>query len=63
MEIHQLIWPDERIEHIAGHGVTPEEVEEVCFGKPFVRRAKSDGVNRYIMCWDKPKRGDTCFAW
>jgi uncharacterized DUF497 family protein len=44
------------------HGVTPEEVEEVCFGKSLVRRAKSDGENpvyyvlgqteagRYLFC-------------
>lgn len=45
MRIHELIWPDERIDHIARHGVTPEEVEEVCFGESFVRRAKSVGDN------------------
>ena len=30
MRIHTIIWPQERIDHIADHGVTPEEVEEVC---------------------------------
>ena len=45
MTIDEFIWPVERIEHIARHGVTPEEVEEACFGKPFVRRAKSEGEN------------------
>jgi hypothetical protein len=62
MKIHAFIWPDDRIDHIAHHGVTPEEVEEVCFGPAFVQRAKSEGENpayyvlgqtaagRYIFC-------------
>lgn len=45
MKIRDLIWPEDRIQHVARHGVTPEEVEQVCFGKSFVRRAKSEGEN------------------
>ena len=45
MHIDRFIWPEERIEHIARHGVTPEEVEEVFFGISWVRRAKSQGEN------------------
>jgi uncharacterized DUF497 family protein len=60
--IDEFIWPEDRIEHIALHGVTPGEVEEVCFGKPLVQRAKSEGENpvyyilgqtesgRYLFC-------------
>jgi uncharacterized protein len=62
MRIGAFVWPEERIEHIGRHGVTPEEVEEVCFGKPLVQRAKSEGENpvyyilgqtdagRYLFC-------------
>ena len=62
MSIEELIWPEDRVEHIARHGVAPEEVEEVCFGKSLVRRAKSEGQNpvyyvlgqtasgRYLFC-------------
>jgi uncharacterized DUF497 family protein len=62
MTIHEFIWPEDRIEHIARHGVTPEEVEQVCFARPFVRRGKSEGENpvyyvqgqteagRYLFC-------------
>ena len=44
------------------HGVTPDEVEEVCFGRSLVQRAKSEGENpvfyvrgqtdagRYLFC-------------
>ena len=62
MKIRKLIWPDDRIEHIAQHNVTPEEVEEVCFNRPLIQRAKSEGENpvyyilgqtasgRYLFC-------------
>ncbi len=62
MRIEQLIWPAERVEHIARHGVTPEEVEEACFGTPFARKGKTRGENpvyyvlgqsdagRYLFC-------------
>ena len=62
MKIHNILWPDERIEHIARHAVTPEEVEQVCFGRSLLLRAKSEGQNpvyhvlgqtaagRYLFC-------------
>ena len=45
MKIHELIWPEDRIDHIASHGIEPEEVEEVCFARSLVQRAKSKGKN------------------
>ena len=45
MRIKRLHWKQSQIEHIARHNVTPEEVEEVCFGNPFVQRTKSRGDN------------------
>lgn len=63
MKIRKFVWPKDRVDHIAGHGLTPEEVEEVCFGtEAFVRRARSQGQNpvyhvlgqteagRYLFC-------------
>lgn len=62
MRIHGLIWPQDRIDHIYRHDVQPEEVEEVCFGRPLVEHAKSEGDNpvyyvlgqteagRYLFC-------------
>lgn len=62
MLIHEFVWPKERIDHIARHGVTPEEVEDVCFGDPLIQRAKGEGENlvyymlgqttsgRYLFC-------------
>jgi hypothetical protein len=43
MTIHEFVWPAERVDHIAEHGVTPAEVEEVCFGRSLCRRAKAEG--------------------
>lgn len=31
--IKRLIWDDWNVEHIARHGVSPQEVEEVCHGE------------------------------
>jgi uncharacterized DUF497 family protein len=62
MTIEELLWPEERVEHIARHGVRPDEVEQVCFGKSLVLRAKAEGKNpvyyvlgqtdtgRYLLC-------------
>ena len=62
MKIHEFIWPQDRIDHIAQHRVRPQEVEEICFGQAFVRRAKSKAENpvyyilgqtdagRYLFC-------------
>ena len=62
MAIAELIWPEDRVAHIAEHGVRPDEVEEVCFGRPLVLRGKSEGKNpvyyvlgqtslgRYLFC-------------
>ncbi|MGO8751394.1 MAG: hypothetical protein ACLQNE_36065 [Thermoguttaceae bacterium] len=62
MRIHELVWPQDRIDHIDRYGVAPEEVEETCFGHALVQRAKSEGENpvyyvlgqtnagRYLFC-------------
>ena len=57
MVIHELIWPDDRVEHIARHGVAPEEVEDVCFGRPFVRRTKSEGENPVYLVQGQTRQG------
>jgi len=62
MKIYEFIWPADRVAHIAQHGVRPEEVEDVCFGRALVQRTKSAGANpvyyvlgqtaagRYLFC-------------
>jgi len=46
MKIEGLQWDDENIEHIAEHGVNPQEVIDVCFGFHFFRRERGE---RYIL--------------
>jgi hypothetical protein len=43
--IREILWPEDRFEHIARHDVSPDEFEEVCFGRSLVLRAKSEGKN------------------
>lgn len=62
MRIRELIWPQDRVEHITAHGVSPHDVEQVCFGDPLVLRGKTEGENpvyyvlgrtaagRYLFC-------------
>lgn len=61
MRIHEFIWPEDRIDHIARHGVTPAEVEETCFGRALVQRGRSQGENP--LFWGRPQPDDICFAW
>jgi uncharacterized protein len=62
MTFDDFVWPQERIDHIARHGVTPEELEEVCAGKCLIQKGKSKGqspvyyvlgqteAGRYLFC-------------
>lgn len=62
MKVRQIVWPEDRVDHIARHGISPEEFEEACFGNPLVYRGKSEGPNpvyyvlgvtnagRYLFC-------------
>jgi hypothetical protein len=43
MRIREFVWPQDRIDPIAQHGLTPEEVEQMCPGRPLVQRATAIG--------------------
>jgi uncharacterized DUF497 family protein len=62
MKIVEFVWPQDRIDHIAEHGVTPEEVEEVCFGQPLVLRGKSRGENPVYYVLGQTARGRYLFC-
>lgn len=62
MKIQELIWPEDRIEHIAGHAITPKEVEEVCFGHAFVQRARSEGENPVYYVLGQTEAGKYLFC-
>ncbi|MDO8691273.1 MAG: BrnT family toxin [Dehalococcoidia bacterium] len=46
MIIADLEWDDENVRHIARHGVTPEEVEDICFGSHISERECN---RRYVL--------------
>lgn len=62
MRIHELLWPSDGVDRIHRHGVTPQEIEEACFGEALVLRAKAEGkhpvcyvlgqtpAGRYLFC-------------
>ncbi|MCR4289587.1 MAG: BrnT family toxin [Candidatus Scalindua sp.] len=62
MKIHELIWPEDRIEHISRHGVDSEEVEEVCFGSALVQHAKSEGKNPVYFVLGQTEAGRYLFC-
>jgi hypothetical protein len=45
LEIKYYQWDDWNIDHIARHGVEPEEAEEVFRHRPFIRRSRK---GRYL---------------
>ena len=46
MRLTRLLWDERNVEHIAQHGISPEEVEQACFSKSKVRRGR---CGRYIV--------------
>lgn len=44
MRIRYLDWYEDNIDHIAQHGVTPEECDEVCQGRFLFRKGKGEKV-------------------
>jgi uncharacterized DUF497 family protein len=47
MEINSFKWDEDSIVHIANHGVSPEEVEEVAFEDlPYIRKGRQG--RRYL---------------
>lgn len=48
MEIKEFEWNENNIEHIARHGVSPDEVEDVAFDdEPWIRKGRKK--TRYML--------------
>ncbi|MGW5773411.1 BrnT family toxin [Streptomyces longwoodensis] len=71
MRVDELIWDDWNEEHIAKHGVSPEEVEEACQTKPIKARLVRDdtyallGVTesgRYLTVFLAPRGKNTYYV-
>ena len=41
MQISEFIWDEENLNHVAQHGVHPEEVEEACWNQPFILKGRN----------------------
>lgn len=46
MRLARLRWDESNVEHIARHGVSPDEAEQACFSRPKVRRGR---CGRYLV--------------
>jgi uncharacterized protein len=62
MRIREFVWPQDRIDHIARHGVLPSEVEEVCFGQPWILRTTSKGDDAVYQFWGQTEAGRYLFC-
>lgn len=62
MKIRDLVWPEDRAEHIARHGVSTDEFEEVCFNRSLVLRARSDGENPVYYVLGQTQNGRYLFC-
>ncbi len=62
MRVSRIVWTVDRVEHVATHGVSPEEVEEACFGRPLVLRAKSHGQSPVYYCLGQTRSGRYLFC-
>jgi uncharacterized DUF497 family protein len=62
VRISAFIWSEERVEHIARHGVTPNEVEEASYSRPLVLRAKAEGANPVYYCLGRSQAGRYLFC-
>ncbi len=52
-----FIWPEEQIDHIGRHGVTPEEFEEACSGNCLVNKTKSKGKHPVYLVLGQTEAG------
>jgi len=60
--ISEVLWPGDCVDHIARHGVSPEDFEEVCFGASLVLRAKATGQNPVYYVLGETNAGRPLFC-
>ncbi len=60
--IREILWPHDRTEHIANHGIRPYEVEEVCFTHPLVLRGRTEGPNPVYYVLGQTRAGRHLFC-
>jgi hypothetical protein len=60
--ISEVLWLDERVDHIARHGVRAEEFEQVCFGVSLILRGKATGPNPVYYVLGETDAGRALFC-
>ena len=55
--ISSIKWTEDSIDHIANHGVTPKEVEEVCFNEEDLPLIRSGGKSFIIFLEKRIQEG------
>ena len=55
----QFEWNESNTDHIARHGVTPVEVEEVIAGDPIVLQVQFRNGERRVLCAGRTAKGRT----
>ena len=60
--IREFLWTEDRVEHIARHGIDPHEVEEVFLGNPLVEKTKSRGKNPVYVAFGQTLKGRYLFC-
>jgi hypothetical protein len=61
MTVSEILWPDDRLEHIAKHGVNPDDFEDVCFGHALVLRGRTQGPNPVYYVLGQTASGNHLF--
>ena len=62
MPISELLWPEERVDHIGLHGIRREEFEEICFCASLILRAKATGPNPVYYVLGETDAGRALFC-
>lgn len=57
MKIASIYWTEDSVDHIARHGVEPEEVEEVCFRHPLIIRGRKTGTLKSYLAFGQTEAG------
>ncbi len=59
MPYYEFLWTDETIEHVAEHGVSPEELQEVVRDPDEIGESRSSGRP---CCWGETTAGRYLFC-
>jgi len=62
MKIHEFIWPEDRVDHIAQHGVGLKKLRRFVSGVRWFNAQSPLGQIQSIMYWDKQRLDAICFV-